>query len=146
MTSERGRRVAEAKAAFEQLSPRERAAIGSRQDYEWDDPTTLPARDRPESMQFSIRVDRELYEGLQEIARRQDVNFSDAVRFALRNFVRKGGVTSGLSNVVVTFGRVPLLLQIPGQRAGVPSNRRTALADERIPTLIDEPPVTAASG
>jgi hypothetical protein len=146
MTVERRRRAADARGSFERLSPREHAVIGSREDYEWDDPTTLPARERPDTTQFSIRVERDLYEGLQEIARRQGVTFSDAVRFALRNFVRKGGVTTGLSNFVVTFGRVPLLLQVPGQRAEVPANRRIAREDERVPTPVEEPPVTAASG
>lgn len=145
MTSERPKGAAQTRQAFRRLSPRERAVVGSPRDYDWDHATTLPARTRPESMQFSIRVERDLYGGLQEIARREEATFSDIVRFALRNFVEKGGASSGLSNVVVTFGRVPMLIQVRGQQAEVPANRRTPLIDERIPADPMEAPVTTAS-
>ena len=75
----------------------------------------------------------------------EEATFSDIVRFALRNFVEKGGATSGLSNVVVTFGRVPMLIQVRGQHAEVPAHRRTPLIDERIPPALIEIPVTTAS-
>jgi hypothetical protein len=142
---ERSGGAAEPRQAFGRLSGRERAVVGSPRDYDWDHATTLPARTRPESVQFSIRVERDLLEGLQEIARREETTFSDIVRFALRNFVEKGGATSGLSNVVVTFGRVPMLIQVRGQQAEVPANRRTPLVDERIPPDPMETPITTAS-
>lgn len=132
--------------SFGRLSARERAVVGSPGDYDWDKSVKLPARAVPDAAQFSLRVERELYLGLQELARREDATFSDVVRHALRSFVRSGGVT-GLSNVVVTFGNTPLLLQVQGQRAEVPTNRRIVRPDEKIPNLPGiEPPITTATG
>lgn len=145
MTRERSSGAREAGQTFGRLSRRERAVVGSPRDYDWDHVMSLPARARPESVQFSLRVERDLLEGLQGIARRQDTTFSDIVRSALRSFVEKGGATTGLSNVVVTFGRVPMLIQVRGQQAEVPANRRMALVDERIPHNPMETPVTTAS-
>jgi hypothetical protein len=107
----------------------------------WDEAVKEPARARPESVQFSVRVERDLLEGLQEIARRQEMSFSDSVRLALRSYLRNGG-SLGLSNVVVTYG-ARLFLQVPGQRAEVPANRRFVGLDERVPT--QEPPEAVTS-
>lgn len=135
--------MAKPESRFPKLSARERAAVGTPGDYAWDEAVKEPARIRPETVQFSVRVDRDLFEGLQDVATRQDATFSDVVRFAIRNFVRNGG-RSGLSNVVVTYGGGSLLVQLPGQRAEVPANRRFVGPDERIPSAGAQP-VTAAS-
>lgn len=136
--------MAAPEARFPQLSERERSAVGSADEYAWDEAVKAPTRARPESVQFSVRVERDLLEGLQEIARRQEMSFSDSVRLALRSYLRNGG-SLGLSNVVVTYGAASLLVQVPGQRAEVPANRRFVGLDERVPTQDPPEAVTSAT-
>lgn len=108
------------KQRFDHLSPEERAVVGAPDDFDWQGAIDLPARERP-TTQFSVRVDRSTYDGLQTLARIRGTSFSEAVRDALDRYVRAGGRPS-LSNVTVTFGD-RMLVQVAGARAEVPTTR-----------------------
>ena len=133
-------------AAFTRLSAAERDAIGSLDDFAWDEALALPARTRPEMVQFSVRVERDLFEGLQAIADHQAATFSDVVRYALRTFVTPGAAPRGISNVFVTSGptRGPLYLDIQGQRTELAASRRMVGPNERVRVVVAEEAVTAA--
>jgi hypothetical protein len=89
-------------------------------------------------LQFSVRVERDLFEGLQAMAEGQQATFSDVVRFALRNFVSRGGAVRGISNVYITTGptRGPMSVEVPGQRAELAASRRIVSPDERVRRLV----------
>jgi len=133
-------------AAFTRLSPVESDAVGGLDDYAWDEAVTLPARSRPEMMQFSVRVERELVEGLQGIAEHQGATFSDVVRFALRTFVTRGGAPRGISNVFITNGptRGPLNFAVQGQGTELGASRRMPGPNVRVRVGGAEEAVTAA--
>lgn len=127
------------KQTFEHLSPRERAAVGGPDDYDWDAAGVLPARERPAVTQFSLRVDRVLYDDLQTLAKERGVTLSDVAREALERFARAGG-RPAITNVQVSFPRdAGLLVQVAGSRAELSSNRRAASPDERVPLKADSP-------
>ncbi|MEO8570854.1 MAG: ribbon-helix-helix protein, CopG family [Chloroflexota bacterium] len=129
------------KQSFDQLSGAEREVVGNPADYEWNDAIDLPARSRPESVQFSLRVERETYEGLQAIARERHVTFSDVARDAIARYVRSGGKLA-LTNVQISFRKDQgMLVQIAGGRAEMTSSRRLADPNER--ALLGAPPVTS---
>jgi hypothetical protein len=133
-------------AALTRLSPAERDAIGGLDDFAWDEAITLPARSRPEMAQFSVRVERDLVEGLQAIAEHQGATFSDVVRYALRSFVTSGAAPRGISNVFITSGptRGPLYLDVQGQRTELGASRRMVGPNERVRVVVAEEAVTAA--
>jgi hypothetical protein len=110
-------------AEFPDMSAGDRTIVGSPSDYDWDNGVTLPARARPEMVQFSLRLERDLYERFQALAERDEVSFSDVVRSALRSFVRSGGGT-GVANFVVSYGEGTAILVQSKQRAVVSANRR----------------------
>jgi len=116
---------------FAVLSSTERVVVGTSDDYAWEKAIELPARPRTASVQFSIRVDREVVDALQRLSRERSGTFSETVREALERFVKSGG-RPALSNVQVTFGRdYQMLVQVAGGRAEVPTNRRSRDPNER---------------
>jgi hypothetical protein len=123
------------KQAFDNLSDEERRVVGAPDDYAWDKATVYPARSRPETVQFSLRAEQSLVEGLQAIAAQRDETFSEVVREALYRFVQNGG-RPALANVLVSFPPdAGLLLQVEGRRAETSRSRRDASPDEHVPTL-----------
>ena len=127
------------KQTFEHLSSRERAVVGSPDDYDWDAAVSLPARERPAVTQFSLRVEQALFDGLQAIAKERGVTLSDVAREALERFVRAGG-RQAVSNVQVSFRRdTGLLVQVAGSRAELSTSRRAASPDERLTVVASSP-------
>jgi len=129
------------KQDFDHLSAAERAVVGDPVDYEWENAIELPPRPRPETVQFSVRVDRYAYECLQAISRDRRSSFSDVVRDAIARYVRNGGKPA-LTNVQVSFRKDQgMLIQVAGGRAEVPANRRLVDPDER--AVLGEPALTS---
>lgn len=117
-----------ARAGFEGLSEHERDVVGSADDYDWNAATAVPARSRPEMTQFSVRLERDIYDALQAIADREGVRLSDIARAALRDF--SSGATTTRSGPIVSVGRVRVMVQVKGQTAQFPSSRRLQSPDE----------------
>lgn len=118
---------------FEHLSPSERAVVGSPEEYNWDDAVRLPARGRPAVTQFSLRIDKALFDELQALAKARGVTLSDVAREGLERYVRAGG-RPAVSNIQVSFpSDAGLLVQVAGTRAELAANRRTVSPDERVP-------------
>jgi hypothetical protein len=119
------------KQKFDHLSPAESQVVGVPDDYDWDHAIDLPARPRSDSVQFSVRVDREAFVCLHAISRERNTTFSDTVREAIARYVRTGGKLA-LTNVQVSFRRDQgMLVQVPGRRAEVPTSRRQVGPNER---------------
>jgi hypothetical protein len=115
------------------LSAREREVVGTPEEYDWDDAVQLPSRSRPAVTQFSLRVDQTLFDELQALARERGVTLSDVAREGLELYVRAGG-RPALTNVQVSFrSDAGLLVQVPGGRAELAANHRSASPDERVP-------------
>jgi hypothetical protein len=130
------------KQDFDHLSAAERAVVGDPVDYDWGNAVVLPARARPETVQFSVRVERDAFESLQAISRDRRSSFSDVVREAITRYVRSGGKPA-LTNVQVSFRKDQgMLVQVAGGRAEIPANRRLRDPDERA-VLGGEPALTS---
>lgn len=125
---------------FDRLSANERAVVGSPGDYDWDGATTSPARPRPDMTQFSLRLERELYDALQVAADRENLRVSDIARAALRSFLY-GGSTTARPDLVVSSGNIRMMVQVKGQSAQFPATRRFHTEDER-GNAADERPTT----
>ena len=105
------------------LSPEEAKVIGDAADYDWSDAEVLPARVRPSTVQFSLRVDSSLLDRLQGLAAASGATVSDIARSALERYVEAGG-RPAVSNLVVSFPRdAGMLLRVEGTQAGVSPNR-----------------------
>lgn len=133
---------------FPQLSPEEAAVVGSPADYDWDRVTTAPARVRPDMTQFSLRIEREIYDALQGIADREGLRLSDVARAALREFAVVGSASTR-PDIIVSLGNTRMLVQVKGQSAvsaQFPSNRRSQLPDERVPPVGDSLSTVASAG
>ena len=131
---------------FPHLSAEEQAVVGSPADYDWVRATTSPARIRPEMTQFSLRIEREVYDALQALADHEGLRLSDVARAALREFA-VGGSTPTRPDIIVSMGNTRMLIQVKSQSvvtAQFPANRRFQLPDERVPRG-DEPLPTIAS-
>jgi hypothetical protein len=127
------------KQVLDELSPRERTVVGDADAYDWDAATRLPARERPAVTQFSLRVDKALFEDLQTLARERGVTLSDVAREALERFVRAGG-RPAITNVQVSFpSDSGLLVQVAGTRAELSPSRRAASPDERVTAVVGSP-------
>lgn len=127
------------KQQLDELSPRERAVVGDSDAYDWDGAISLPARERPAVTQFSLRVERGLFDDLQSLARERGVTLSDVAREALERFVRAGG-RPAITNVQVSFPKDSgLLVQVVGTRAELSPSRRSASPDERVPVIAGSP-------
>ena len=123
------------KQSFDHLSAAERQVVGEPADYAWEDAINLPARARPTTVQFSLRVDRDVFESLQKLSRERQETFSDVVREAIDRYVRAGG-RPALSNIQVTFrSDLGMLVQVEGGRAEMSSSRRLVDPDERTISL-----------
>ena len=109
--------------SFDQLTDAEQQVLGSAEDFDWEATTRLPARTRPEMTQFSIRIERDLYEDVQALAEREGLRFSDVARAALREFVA-GRAMPSVPTVEVSLGFTPLLVQFHGHVAQFSGNRR----------------------
>lgn len=68
------------------LSPDEAAVRGEPGDLV--DETRVPPRSGPQSAMFSLRIDRQTFEALSDLAEAQGRRFSDVARAALRAYVR----------------------------------------------------------
>ena len=119
------------KQTFDQLSDAERAVVGRPDDYDWENAEQLPARARPSTVQFSLRIDRQVFEAVQRMSAERGSTFSESVREAIERYVRSGG-RPAFSNVQVTFSpEHQLIVQVAGAKAEPPSNRRSYDPDER---------------
>ena len=145
MKAERGKNVPRRDRGFDNLSSTERAVVGSGNDYDWEAAVDLPARERPEMRQVSLRLDGELYDSVLRLAEEQRLSFSDVARSALRTLVG-GGETSVTWNPVITYGFSRLLVSVPGHVPEMPASRRHQQPDERTPPAPEAPLSTVASG
>jgi len=89
--------------SFDALSSDERAVVGDEDDYDWDHALERAPRVRPETVQFSLRVERDLLAQLQRLARQNDKTVSDVAREAMDRYVQAGG-RPGVSNLHVSLG------------------------------------------
>lgn len=137
MTFEKGLVMAKVeRQALDGLSDRERQVVGAPDDYDWATAVRQTPRSRPESVQFSLRVERSLLNSLQAFAAARNATVSDVARDALARYVRADG-RPAISNVQVSFPRdVGVLLQVHGGRAELSPNRRDASPDERTPDQV----------
>jgi hypothetical protein len=120
---------------FPDLSAEEQAIVGSPADYDWDGATTSPARVRPDMTQFSLRIEREVYNALQALADQEGLRLSDVARAALREFAI-GGSNMTRPDIIVSLGNTRMLVQVKSHTvvsAQFPANRRSQLPDERVP-------------
>jgi hypothetical protein len=117
------------------LSSQEAKIVGNPDDYDWDNATLHPARVRPTTTQFSLRVEPSLLERLQDLAAAKSSTVSDVAREALERYVESGG-RPAISNVLVSFPRdAGMLLQVRGGQAIVSPNRVDAPVGEQTQAL-----------
>ena len=125
---------------FSKLSAREAEVVGKAEDYEWADATTLPARHRATTVQFSLRVEPTLLEKIQNLAAANSSTVSEVARNALERYVESGG-RPAISNVLVSFPRdAGMLLQVRGGQAVISPNRSADQSGE--PVFSEGRPVT----
>jgi len=71
------------------LTADERALIGTPADWVTD--AVVPARPKSTSAMFSMRVDRQTFDAIGEMAEGRGLTFSEVAREALRQYVDSGG-------------------------------------------------------
>jgi hypothetical protein len=108
---------------FSGLSARERKVVGVPDDYEWGDATDHPPRPRTASVQFSLRVERSVLEGLQHLATATATSVSEVARDALERYLESGG-RPAISNIHVSFPLdAGIVMQVEGGHAELSRNR-----------------------
>ena len=119
------------KLGFEKLSSQEKEVVGTADDYAWDEAITLPARRRPQTVQFSLRLDRATYIELRSISRRRGMTFSEVAREGLAAFVATAD-TPAVNNLQISFAPGSgVLVQIAGGRAELSGGSLAAEHDDQ---------------